>query len=187
MKKLILYYLLIIGVVIAGFIPFLSAEFLSNFSSSIGLWFQQFEFNASFYYVLRWIGFELKGYNTIGTLGKVLLVLVVVILLGLSFFRKNSSKQQLLSTLLFGVSIYFFLSTTVHPWYVATPLLLSIFTRFKFVMVWSLLVVLSYYAYSNPGYRENLWLVALEYIVVIGYFISEVYQENRRATLSAVD
>ncbi len=30
------------------------------------------------------------------------------------------------------------------------------------------MVVLSYFAYSQAGFQENLWLVAVEYVVVIG-------------------
>jgi hypothetical protein len=76
--------------------------------------------------------------------------------------------------MLFGISFYYLLSTTVHPWYITTPLLLSVFTKYKFPIVWSLLVMLSYSAYGKEGFSENIWLVAIEYIVVVGYFIWEL-------------
>lgn len=178
--KLCLYYLIVGAVVILSFLPFLSSALISNFSASIGLWFQKFEFNASIYYLLRWIGFQVKGYNIIETAGKVLPVIVILILAGLAVFRKSNSTQRLIITMLLGVSVYFFLSTTVHPWYIATPLLLSVFTRFRFAAIWSFMVIFSYFAYSNAVFRENLWLVALEYIVVIGMFIYEISDENRK-------
>jgi hypothetical protein len=176
--KLILYYLIVGGVVILSFLPFLSSALISNFSASIGLWFQKFEFNASVYYLVRWVGFQVKGYNTIETAGKVLPVIVFYILAGLAVFRKNNSAQRLITTMLLGVSVYFFLSTTVHPWYIATPLLLSVFTRYRFVIIWSFMVIFSYFAYSDVVFRESLWLVALEYIVVIGMFIYEISKEK---------
>ncbi len=147
-KKLLGYYLIVGLTVLASFLPFLSSEFISNFSASIALWFQKFEFNASIYYIIRWIGFQLKGYNIIATAGKILPLIVILILTGLAFFRRNNSTQKLIGTMLLGVSAYFFLATTVHPWYIATPLLLSVFTKFRFALVWSFLVMLSYSAYT---------------------------------------
>jgi alpha-1,6-mannosyltransferase len=175
--KLTGYYLVVGLVVLLGFIPFLSMDTISNFAASIGLWFQKFEFNASIYYVVRWIGFQVKGYNIIATAGMVLPLIFVALLLVLSFFRRNRSLPQLISTMLLAVTAYFLLSTTVHPWYIITPLLLSVFTRFKFALVWSLLVMLSYFAYSNANYEENLWLIAVEYITVIGVLSWELFRE----------
>ena len=51
--KLFSYYLIVLLVVLVGFLPFLSSEAVANFGSSIGLWFQKFEFNASVYYLIR--------------------------------------------------------------------------------------------------------------------------------------
>ena len=175
-KKLLGYYFIVGVTVIVSFLPFLSSEFISNFSTSIALWFQKFEFNASIYYIIRWIGFQLKGYNIIATAGKILPLVVILILTGLAFFRKNNSTQKLIGTMLLGVSVYFFLATTVHPWYIATPLLLSVFTRFRFALVWSFLVMLSYSAYTANGFQENHWLIAVEYILVIGIFILEIFK-----------
>jgi hypothetical protein len=172
--KLLGYYLIVGLIVIAGFAPFISLEFLSKFAASIGLWFQKFEFNASIYYLVRWLGFQVKGYNIIETAGKWLPVFIILILAGLALFRRNNSLERLITTMLLGISVYFFLSTTVHPWYLITPLLLSVFTRYRFAIIWSFVVILSYYAYSNPQFRENFWLVALEYLVVLGFFSYEL-------------
>ncbi|PKD17568.1 mannosyltransferase [Salegentibacter salinarum] len=175
-QKLLIYYLIVGITVLISFLPFISSELIYNFSASIALWFQKFEFNASVYYVIRWIGFQLKGYNIIETAGKILPFIVILILAGLAFFRKNDSTEKLLTTMLLGISAYFFLATTVHPWYIGTPLLLSVFTKFRFALVWSLLVILSYSAYANTEFQENFWLITIEYVVVIGVFILEFFQ-----------
>ena len=182
-KKLLGYYLMVGLIVLASFLPFFSSEFISNFSASIALWFQKFEFNASVYYVIRWIGFQLKGYNIIASAGKILPLLVILILSGLAFFRRNYSIQKLIETMLMGVSAYFFLATTVHPWYIATPLLLSVFTKFRFALVWSFLVMLSYSAYTKNGFQENYWLIAVEYILVIGIFLLEIFKPKLLARI----
>jgi alpha-1,6-mannosyltransferase len=183
-KKLLLFYALTMGTILLSFAPFLSSEFVANFLTTIALWFQNFEFNASVYYMIRWIGYQVVGWNIIATVGKVLPILVLVFVLGLTFFRKNKTTEQLITGLLFGVSFYFLLSTTVHPWYVVTPLTLCLFTRYRFPIVWSLLVMLSYSAYGASGFEENLWLVATEYTVVIGYAAWEVYHNGRKPLLS---
>ena len=81
--------------------------------------------------------------------------------------------------MLFAVTAYLLLSTTVHPWYLAIPLILSVFTEMKYVIVWTVVVMLSYYAYSNPEYQENLWLVTLEYITVFGFFFSDLNKKKQ--------
>lgn len=174
LSRLIGYYLIVGLLVFTGFLPFLSAEFISNFATSLGLWFQKFEFNASIYYLVRWVGYQVKGYNIIESAGRWLPVVVFLIIAGLSFFRKNNSLQQLITIMLFGITAYFFFATTVHPWYIITPLCLSIFTNYRFAIVWSLMVILSYCAYSNPEFQENLWLVALEYLVVMVVLLYEI-------------
>ena len=181
--KLFLFYLIVISTTLVTFTPFLSTQFLGNFTETIVLWFQNFEFNASVYYVIRWIGFKTIGWNLIETVGKILPMIVIAFLVLISFLRNNKSISGLITSLLFGISFYYLLSTTVHPWYIATPLLLSVFTKYRFPLVWSLVVMLSYSAYGINGFSENLWLVVLEYLMVIGYFIWEVFYKNKALKL----
>ena len=173
-KTLVCFYGIVILTILVTFLPFLSIEFITNFLNTIGLWFQNFEFNASVYYIIRWIGFQTIGWNIIGTVGKILPIVVVLSILAIATFKRIETTAQLLVAMLFAVSVYFLLSTTVHPWYVATPLLLSVFTRYRFAIVWSLLVMLSYSAYGEE-FNENLWLVAVEYLVVIGMAVYEIW------------
>jgi hypothetical protein len=76
--------------------------------------------------------------------------------------------------MLFALACYYFLSTTVHPWSVVFLLGFSIFTDYRFPLLWSFTIILSYYTYSNPNYTENLGLLAIEYLLVIGFFIYEM-------------
>lgn len=192
LKRLFTFYAVVAGTVIFTFIPFHSSQFIQHFLSTIALWFQSFEFNASVYYIIRWIGFRIVGWNVIGIVGKILPILVLLFVLGLAYLspptkRKGRSRTRLvlLTSMLFASCFYFLMSTTVHPWYLATPLLLSAFTRYKFVIVWTLLVFLSYSSYGVDGFKENLWLVALEYLVVISFAIWEIFYlgPNEKQTL----
>lgn len=178
------YYALTLIIVLFSFLPFLSSDLLTNFSSTLLLWFQNFEFNGSIYYIIRWIGFQTIGWNIIADVGKILPLVVILCLLLLALFRRNSSTKELLTAMLFGVSIYFLLSTTIHPWYVATPLILTIFTKYRYAVVWSLLVMLSYAAYTAEGFSENLWLVAFEYISVVGFAIWELFFRRKKTEMA---
>ena len=172
MKK---FYWLTLATIVFTFAPFASKTFISNFSATIGLWFQNFEFNASVYYIIRWIGFQTVGWNIIATVGLILPMVVFICIVLLTVFRKYNTTQKLITGMLLAVSIYFLLATTVHPWYIATPVLLSVFTKYKFPLLWSFMICFSYAAYGANGFNENLLLVAIEYSVVIGVALWEIF------------
>ncbi len=179
--KLIGFYSIVLVTVFVTFAPFLSGAFLTNFSTTIRLWFQNFEFNASIYFIIRWIGYQVVGWNIIETTGKILPVIVIFIILILTFFRNNRNTISLITVMLLGICSYYFLSTTVHPWYVAVPLSLCIFTRYTFPILWSVTVILSYTAYVHPEFKENLWMVGLEYLLVFTLLGWEIFNTKKRA------
>jgi len=169
-----IFVLIVLGTTIGLFLPFYASTLIDNYSNSVGLWFKNFEFNASFYYIFRAIGYWFRGYNEIAVIGKILPVITALFLLILTFFRDNTSIKKLIDTLLFGICFYYFFSTTVHPWYIATPLLLCVFTQYHFPIVWSFFIILSYQAYSNLPWQENLWFVGVAYVFVFFTLIIEL-------------
>ncbi|MDG1398669.1 MAG: mannosyltransferase [Polaribacter sp.] len=175
--KLISFYIIILATVILLFIPFYSSTLIENYTNSIGLWFRNFEFNASFYYIFREIGYLFRGYNEIAIIGKIIPILTILFLIILAFLKKIETEIQLYTAILFALCFYYFTATTMHPWYLATPLIISIFTKYKFPVVWSLVIILSYQAYANTPWQENLWIVGLEYSIVYAFMIYEI-QKN---------
>ena len=178
LQKLFVFYILVFITIIILFIPFYSSELIANYSNSVGLWFRNFEFNASFYFIFREIGYLFRGYNEIAVIGKITPILTILFLLYTTFFNKGKTLIQLTTLCLFGLCFYYFTSTTIHPWYLATPLILSIFTKYRFPIIWTLVIILSYQAYANNPWKENLWFVTLEYLIVYGYMIYEI-KKNR--------
>ncbi|QRM88266.1 mannosyltransferase [Lacinutrix sp. WUR7] len=181
MTRLITFYSIVGFTTLLLFLPFYSSEFINNYAQTVGLWFQNFEFNASIYYIAREIGYWFRGYNEIAIIGKTLPILVLLFVLYLAFFKKNTSTKQLIQSMLFAFAFYLFLSTTIHPWYVATLLILSVFTTYKFPLVWSFAIILSYLAYiqiDKADKSENLYIIALEYLIVFSVFLYELIKRK---------
>jgi len=83
--------------------------------------------------------------------------------------------------MLLVLSFYYFTATTVHPWYIATLLILSVFTSYRFPLVWSFVIILSYLAYLNINTidkSENMWIIGLEYLIVYGAFAWDVFKKK---------
>ena len=161
------------------FFPFLSEAFTQNYIETTGLWFQNFEFNASVFYIARAIGDYFLGFNIISYYGITIVILLPFLIIILSIKnRQKATMQNLFNLMLFSICIYYFLATTVHPWYIATPVILSVFTRFKFALVWSFMVILSYTAYIQADYQENIWAITLEYIIVFSVFLYELTKKR---------
>ncbi len=158
------------------FLPFVSSELISSYSNSVGLWFRNFEFNASFYYLAREIGYLFRGYNEIAVIGKIMPLIALAFLLGITFFRKNKKPQELITALLMGMTFYYFTTTTMHPWYLASLVLLSVFTKYRFTIIWSVVIILTYHAYANDPWQENLWFVGIEYSIVFAVLLFEISQ-----------
>jgi alpha-1,6-mannosyltransferase len=162
------------------FAPFLSAELVGNIGRSLDLYFRSFEFNASFYYLLRAGGYWLTGYNQIARIGPALALLLLAVVAGLTLGEKRPGWATLPRALLVLLTAYYLLATVVHPWYLTPLVLLSVFTPYRYALVWSGLAVLSYAAYQTSAYTENPWLLALEY----GGVLTALLYDRRRPQIS---
>ncbi|WP_340077392.1 mannosyltransferase [Leptobacterium sp. I13] len=179
-KKSIIFYTIIGIVNFLLFLPFLSPQFIQNYTETTALWFTNFEFNGSFYYLIRELGYHIKGYNIIRVFGKITPYILLAFVLAMAFLRKSKSTSQLITAMLFSLFFYYAIATVVHPWYIATLVILSLFTKYRFPLVWSFVIILSYIAYGNADYKENYPLLFIAYGMVYGYFLYEVikYRPN---------
>jgi hypothetical protein len=176
-KKLIGFYAIIGFICIAAFIPFYDENLVSNYSKTVGLWFTNFEFNGSIYYLLREVGYWITGYNIIAIIGKITPVFVFLYIGYLAFKKSNFLKSQYLALM-----IYFFLSTTIHPWYLISMIFLGVFLNTKSIWIWSFTVIYSYSAYSGNRFEEKPIFLLLEYLPVFVMFYLEL--RNRKINYS---
>lgn len=177
-KRFLWYGSLVAGVLALQFTPFLSRELLVHFGTSLNLYFQKFEFNASVYYLVRWLGYQVQGYNMISQIGPSLSVCTVAFI-GYLAWKRNRSVQVLANSMLLAFTAYLALATVVHPWYVSTLVMLCCLGSCRYPLAWSAGALLSYAAYRTSSYQENLWLVGLEYLLVFGMMMWELRGRRR--------
>ena len=176
-KKSVLFYSVTAAVFIILFIPFFSFGLLENFSATIGLWFSNFEFNASVYYFLKGTLENINGVSVINSMG-IIVACVVTLQTSYLLLKKKKETSQIILTILWILSGYYFISTTVHPWYIISLLLLSVFTNYKFVLVWSYTLILSYIAYNEFSVEECNSILIIEYTPVILMLGWELYSKK---------
>ena len=177
-KKGIKYILMTLGVAMILFLPLLWNE-IPHIAASLRLYFVTFEYNASLYYLLRWFGFQWKGYNMISLLGPVLAMTVLGFIFIL-FIKRLKSQPTLIIFLrdnLWIHTVFLICATTVHPWYLTLSLGLACFTSYCYIYLWSGMIFLSYYNYNGGYFQENLVIVCLEYAILAVFFGIEIHKK----------
>jgi hypothetical protein len=167
-----------------SFIPFWHEDFVAHYSESLDLYFRTFEYNASIYYIARWIGFQIEGYNLISTIGPLLSIFAASLILFLWLRQRiNIPFIKMLGLFSLSITIYLFFSTTVHPWYLSIPIFLLPFTKHEYVLAWSGVIMFSYAGYMRDPVDEVTWLLVLEYLVVALFFVRSgaqgIFRMNR--------
>jgi hypothetical protein len=161
---------------------FLTETFLLNMMGSVDQYFERFEFNAGIFYVIREIGFMTAGYDTIQSVMPVLTKIILISIILMAIFRKYKTDQDLMISAMFAFVIFYGFSTTVHPWYISLILIYSVFTNYRFALIWSFLVMLSYSAYAETNFAENKWFLITEYVLVGAVLVYEIIK-NRKPDL----
>lgn len=149
---------------------------LLHIAESLDLYFRQFQFNASVYYLLRETGFTWRHYDigeSIGPwLGVATFIGALVIALGWPL-RGHRDMSSLASAMLFTLLLYLSFAATVHPWYITVPMAVSVLTPWRFALLWSGLAALSYSHYAGGLFQENFTLIIVEYTVLWAFLLWE--------------
>lgn len=167
-KKLRIKFLAtVVASLLFVFAPLFDLEVFSNLFKSLNLYFQKFEFNASFYYIFRWLGWRVSPYNLGYLIAPALAVATGLAAGWLAVFRlKTGDFRQLLAGICGLSCLYFFCSAAVHPWYLTLPLAFGGLLGWRFPLVWAGAAVLSYSHYDGGVWQENYCWIALEYLLV---------------------
>lgn len=179
-KRALVFYAVLGAVLLGCIYPLYFPEFGDHYLQTLRLWFSNFEFNAGLYGLAEWIAVwqEAKPWEFIAAYGRLVPWVTAAVCLGLCLHPKMRQDRHWFSGALAVMALYYLISAVVHPWYLTFPLLLSLFTRWRFPLVWSALVLLSYTAYSDPMVEEKkLWLI-VEYLAVYGVLLYEIIKHK---------
>jgi len=177
LKKYLCFVALSFGFCVIFFLPFMNHLSFAHLLSSLGLYFNHFEFNASIYYILRWLEINVLGFydpakNAIG-----LSIIVIGLIVTFAWKDKSIRMASIFPALLFSYSCYYLLSSTINPWYLGAIIVFSLFSRYKYLILWPVLSILSYHAYSLIAYKESGYLLWIEYLPV--YILIFIWYWNR--------
>lgn len=183
-KKAILYWMITGAVCALLFLPLLNNDIIYGFSTSLKYYFQKFEFNASVYYLIRELGYWIFGFNIIQAAGPALAIIATIWILRIAFRQLTPDPNpypHLFKSMLWCLLIYFASTTTLHPWYILTILAISVFTPYHFPILWTGLIFLTYAGYTEAAFKENLFLVAIEYVLLFAYILYETLWIRHRS------
>lgn len=183
-RKTLVFWIMTAVFTVLFFLPLLNRETAEGLSSSLGYYFQRFEFNASIYYLIREAGYALAGFNIIQYAGPFLGAVAAILILIISFRNLPAEKpgtldERLFRQMLWCLLIYFLSTTILHPWYIITLFAISILTPYRFPLLWTGLIFLTYAGYGKNSFEENLFLVAVEYIILFAYLLYELLWTKR--------
>ena len=174
-RQKISFALLVILTSLLLFAPLLNLRTLLHMSQSLQLYFQSFEFNPSLYAIVRWLGYQMTGYNQIAWIGPALSLLSGAAILFLSFRYKHRPLVWQFSMIWL---LYLAFATTVHPWYLIPLLAFGILSGLRFPLLWSALVFLSYMQYGLEEVKQMPWLWFLEYSLVAVALVVDLRKPN---------
>jgi alpha-1,6-mannosyltransferase len=198
-KKSMVFWSFVLMTSMLLFLPIYNDLFVQNIMTSIKLYSNKFEFNASIFYLIQGFFYWQTGWNKIVYITPYLTGFVLLFILKTTFFKSinrnvfnelinfNSPLKafnifDFFESCLFVLMVYFACATTVHPWYAAMPLACSVFTKWRFPMVWTFTIFLTYHGYTEGSskHTENFGLVAVEYLAVFGCFLFEIYSSKTK-------
>lgn len=174
-KRLLTFGTVFLITTLILFVPLIDG-LLQGMGQSLPLYFQKFEFNASIYYIIREVGYWVKGYNIIQTAGPFLGLTVFVVVMTYALYSEKTIPWFKMMTWI--LVIFLLLATIVHPWYIISLICFSVFTGYIFPMAWSFLIFLTYIGYTPEGYVEQPWVVLIEYLFVIPLMIYDVFKKE---------
>ena len=158
------------------FLPFIyNIELASHFLQSIQLYYGKFEFNGSVYQILKAIGWKILHYNPIAYTSKILFMLTLI-----GFIITYIKSKNIIEGIFWLLFIYTLFGAIVHPWYMLILVAFTPLLKWRFAVLWSVLICLSYFTYRVIPYKEEMILVWTEYGMLGLFMAYELVFKHRR-------
>lgn len=174
--KISLRYYLYTGVaMILLFLIFIDQSNAGNFLMSLKLYFRQFEFDSFVLYPYLQYGQTKYGWNLTSLYAPKLAKWAFLIILGIAWNRSKIDAMEMFKRMFWATMIYYFLTSTVHPWYWVLPLLLSVFHFSWSILLATLLAICSYgiYEFGNQDTYRHI-LAYLNFGIMSVFFLEIV-------------
>lgn len=175
-KKAAKYYTLVGGMIVLLFLMLIRPDNYVNFLMSLKLYFKSFEFNSFLLYPYIQFGKLKYGWNMMYKYGPQLARYALVIILGIAWNKREIDAKEMFRRVLMGLMVYYFFTSTVHPWYWVLPLSLAIIHFSWTLILITFFTTLSYGIYAahgSSGYR--ILLSSVNGVLIIMYWI-EVFK-----------
>lgn len=160
-----------IAAILVPWFFFTPYEAYIHFIESLGLYLHYFEFNASIYFILKWLFVHTLDWPRQWAATVASGMFLVGFLL--TFVQYVRQKIEVLPAITMVAALYFFTATTTHPWYIMPLVVLASFVRWKWLWVWSMVVMLTYYAYTKETWHVPTALLIVEYGLVLIWLLVE--------------
>ena len=153
---------------------------LQNFGSSIDLYFRKFEFNGSFYYLLRFLGYQISGYNLIAYIGPLLGFISTGTIIYIGYNSNKLGLKEIGAVAFISFTVFFLCSSIVHPWYLISIVFFGMLGHIRSILFWSYLATFSYYSYNGGYFQEHFFIVMSEYLL---FFIAFFYLDKKSISI----
>lgn len=179
-------FICIISVIIGmAYLPFINQNFISNYFKTNALWYGKFEFNASFFYVCRYVGQLFLGFNINAIYGKILPLIYLLSYFLISKKQMRFDFYSFINSSLLFMLIFMIMATTFHPWYFVSIIFLGVFSKHKNpIIILSFSMFLSYLAYKIDLVKETPIIGILVYSPIVLYMIYlKLFKQKSNITL----
>lgn len=141
--------------------------FLPHLFESLQLYFKYFEFNGLLYLGSKYVdGYWINGAKLFFKLFSLIMMLWV-------YLKSKNEMSGVFREGLLLFTIYFMFSSTVHPWYIAALVFYTALSDFKFLLIWTFMIVLSYKSYETEPNQSFVVLMIVEYIIVLFFLLKD--------------
>jgi hypothetical protein len=182
LRKSIPFYIGLFVILSAVCLPLLATEIISNYLNTIGLWFSNFEFNAGLYNIAEKLAnlLGIPSWKFIKQYGSAVPWVTAGSAVLLALHPKMLNTRYWFNGALALLTVYFSTAAVMHPWYLTFPLILCLFTRWRYPIWWSVFAMVSYTAYSNTEVEEKSFWLIIEYTVVFGVLAYEFFNVRKQ-------
>jgi hypothetical protein len=160
------------GLLLASF--FFTPASLVSYLRSLQAYVRLFEFNASFHYLLVFLGRTVFQQSWEQIAGPFLAAAFLTVTVVIWWKFPTRDEPELLHAVFWIATADLCLATTVHPWYLSWAAVALFLFPYAFMTYWTGAIFLTYFAYAYRPVYEPAWVLLVEYLPMYGLMLWEI-------------